>query len=221
MKLSGQCQSILDGYRNQKSIGLLSIDTLVYFFFSAILSAIGFMYDDYSVILGSMLISPVTDPIKESVLLYLSGDHEHVPEKLLGLVLFICMAIGFGIVAEQLNNYYLNFDIPTKTMLTLTDSRFLKVNFLIGFMFGIAISYSTLKGNYSAVIGLNLAVAIMPPLVNSGFFFSRYLNKLNDTTISKEDANIEYQRGFSSLMIALINILGICISLLIGFYIFC
>jgi uncharacterized membrane protein len=202
-----------------KILPLSNFNLIFYWFFSASMASVGFMYDDFSVVLGSMLISPIISPITQISLNILTNNYSKVFYHLVISIIIIVASVLFGFLSGTWNFKSKTFKIPNQAMIKLTSIKHIFVNLLIGLMYGLAVSYSTIHDNLLPIIGFSLVVAVMPPLVNAGLFLSyHYFDKDNQKDNQKD---LNYYRFRNSLLIGLANVVGVLISLLVGYRLFC
>lgn len=180
-------------------------------------SGIGFLYDDYSLILGSMLISPLENTIVQSMLSILLGNKMGSINGLLSLTFLGVFVIGIGFLIGEVNNYFNNYyTIPGENMQKMTSDQFLVTNFIIGIFSGFFMSYAVVSKNITLLHGLSLIIFILPPLVNCGIYASL-------TRYSKDhNLYLKYKKNsINSFQIASVNICGVGIAVLLGFLVFC
>uniref|UniRef100_A0A6C0E8T6 Uncharacterized protein n=1 Tax=viral metagenome TaxID=1070528 RepID=A0A6C0E8T6_9ZZZZ len=182
-------------------------------------SGIGFLYDDYSLILGSMLISPLENTIVQSMLSILLGNKMGSINGLLSLTFLGIFTIGIGFLIGEVNNYFNNYYItPSENMKKITSDQFLLTNFFIGVLCGFFMSYATITKNIAVLHGLSIIIFILPPLVNSGIYAS--LARYNK--VKNNELYLEYKKNsMNSFKISLSNICGLGVGLLLGFLVFC
>jgi hypothetical protein len=197
----------------------LSKDNLLLTIASCGASGIGFLYDDYSLILGSMLISPIENTIVQSMLSVLLANNIGIINGSLSLLLMSVVCIGSGFIIGYINTYFNGYyKIPSENMKKITSSEFLITNLMIGIFCGFFMSYAIISNNVPAMHGLALIIFILPPLVNSGIYASlAEHNRKKDLKL-----HLEYrQSAINSFLIGFANMCGVGIAVLIGFWVFC
>lgn len=172
-----------------KAFTLFGSENLLYLILSAIISAIGLLGDSKEVVIGSMLISPLFVPIINANKPQ-GGDLIHNVLVLIGSVVF---SIVIGYISSKLSNK--NEETSEMVSRTKWDStkRGALLNYLTPLISGIVIALSIKSKNIIPIVGAGIAIAFMPPLVNSGI----YLGESKPT------------KAWHSLKLALANI---CIS---------
>lgn len=207
------CPNLLQHYTENKILGMIQFSVIFFWFFASSLASLGFLMNDITLVIGSMLVSPVTKPLSEEVLMLVLGKTKNFIQPLITFLFLVVASLVFGFGSGKINQHFNKFEFPGKLSLNLTNIKNLPFSFLVGFMFGLVVSYSNLNDQLGPIIGFNIAVAVIPPLINSGLLFSY------DGV--KDDGEDYKTMSRNSLLIALANLAGIAVSLLIGFAIFC
>jgi len=139
--------------------------TSVYFvtiILSTIVAAIGLMRGDVAIVIGSMVIAPLLGPNVALALGSTLGDLKLVKQAgftlLVGLVLTIVLAIGIGIAIP--------FDLQNTAILSRTYVSLGSI--VLALASGSAGALAFTSGISTAVIGVMVAVALLPPAVVSG-----------------------------------------------------
>jgi len=188
---------------------------------AAVVASLGFMYDNYSVILGSMLISPMGQPIIYSVLAILLNGGTGVQNGLISLIILTGMILIVGFLMGQLNQYYNYYQVPTEKMEQLTSDKFLKTNFMIGCFTGFFVAYAYVYKNIGVLHGFALVVSLLPPITNSGLYASLAYSTSRNDPENKELFEKYKKNSINSFKIAYANVFGVAISTLLGFWVFC
>ncbi len=132
---------------------------------SAVVAAVGLLRDDVAVIIGAMVIAPLLVPNVAMSLATTLGDftllRRAVVTNIIGLAVAFGCAVGIG--------FFLQIDptIPAIASRTKTGSA----DILLALAAGSAGTLAFTQGLSGAVIGVMVAVALMPPLVVSGMLF--------------------------------------------------
>lgn len=215
--MSLNCDTLLNNYFSNLNIGgILSVGQTYGTVTASFLAAIGLLYGDYSVVLGAMLVSPMGSPLRYAALTLLKGKSHNLIKVLFMLVAMTIISFVIGMLAIVLNNVMNLFTLPTVHMEKLSDSLFLRVNFILGCISGLATPYAIKNNNTLIMAGLFISVAILPPMVNSGMFMALALYE-KDEHLKKEYMT----KSGHSAAITVANWLGLGISSLIGFKLLC
>ncbi|HHB75266.1 MAG TPA: TIGR00341 family protein [Desulfobulbus sp.] len=167
----------------------LSTNYLVMVVLSAIIAAIGLVRNDMAIIIGAMVLAPLLLPNVAFALANTLGDTElgwnAVKTAIVGLSLAILIGTGIGL--------FVSIDpsiaaIDARTRLGWSD-------LLLALASGSAGVLALTGGGRFSLVGVMVAVALMPPLVTGGLMFGAGF----------------YQKGFGALNLALANI--ICVNL--------
>ena len=133
---------------------------------SSIVAAIGLLENDLAVIVGAMVIAPLLGPNIAFSLGASLGETRLVLESLktifFGIVVAILFSIGLGLLWPG------NFD--SVELLARTDVAYSGT--AIALASGAAASLSLVSGTSSVLVGVMVAVALMPPAVTIGLMLS-------------------------------------------------
>jgi len=133
---------------------------------SAIVAAIGLLENNIAVIVGAMVIAPLLGPNIAFSLGASLGEKKLVIESLkamfAGVIIAILFSIGIGLIWPG------NFD--SLELMSRTDVEYSST--AIALASGAAASLSLVSGTSSVLVGVMVAVALMPPLVTIGLMSS-------------------------------------------------
>jgi len=182
-------------YQDVAGAAELSKIYLVTIILSTIVAAIGLVRDDVAIIIGSMVIAPLLGPNVALSLGSTLGDLALVGRAAktlaVGLVLIVLFATGVGLLIQ--------FDPQTpaiwsRTSVSLTD-------IILAFAAGSAGTLAFTSGFSTAVIGVMVAVALLPPAVVVGLLLGAG----------------SFQASAAALVLLFTNIAGINITGVITF----
>ncbi|OKY78344.1 MAG: putative membrane protein [Candidatus Methanohalarchaeum thermophilum] len=129
---------------------------------AAIVASVGVLYNDVAVIIGSMVIAPLFTPSMGLSLATSLGDYKlakkSIKTAVVGFLIPILIGIIFGLLFE------INKSSPQIASRTSINLLYI----LLAISSGIAGSLSTTKGVSQALVGVMIAVALLPPLVVFG-----------------------------------------------------
>jgi uncharacterized hydrophobic protein (TIGR00271 family) len=157
-----------------ESADINSLNYWLELIFSAGIATLGLVLNSPAVVIGAMLISPLMGPILAAGLGLASGDLYLGLRALLNILLSIGIAVGFsaGIV------WLLPFQSPTGEILARTEPNLLDLG--VALLSGLAGSLVVCRGGggggVTALPGVAIAVALMPPLCTVGFGVGSGLN---------------------------------------------
>jgi len=131
---------------------------------SAIVAAAGLVKDDLAVIIGAMVIAPLLGPNVAMSLASTLGDEKLLKRalraSLTGLVVALSIAVAFGRLVP--------FDPTVDALVRRTELDWLDL--VLSLAAGSAGTFAFTTGAPGAVIGVMVAVALVPPLVAGGMF---------------------------------------------------
>jgi uncharacterized hydrophobic protein (TIGR00341 family) len=133
---------------------------------SAIVAAIGLLENNLAVIVGAMVIAPLLGPNIAFSLGASLGEKKLVVESLktlfAGIIIAILFSIGIGLVWPG--------DFDSMELMSRTDVAYSGT--AIALASGAAASLSLVSGTSSVLVGVMVAVALMPPAVTMGLMLS-------------------------------------------------
>ena len=133
---------------------------------SAIVAAIGLLENNLAVIVGAMVIAPLLGPNIAFSLGASLGEKKLVIESLkaifVGIIIAILFSIGIGLVWPG--------DFNSIELMSRTDVAYSGT--AIALASGAAASLSLVSGTSSVLVGVMVAVALMPPAVTIGLMLS-------------------------------------------------
>ncbi len=133
---------------------------------SAIVAAVGLLRDDVAVIIGAMVIAPLLGPNVALSLGTTLGDVDLIRRAIVTNLAGVGTAFAFSIIVGLLFNADVNGPaISSRTDVGLGD-------LLLALAAGSAGTLAFTRGLSGAVIGVMVAVALMPPLVVCGMLLS-------------------------------------------------
>lgn len=149
------------------SAELGDLNFLLSLLLSAGIATLGLVLNSPAVVIGAMLISPLMGPILAGGLALAAADLYLGLKSLLTIVASVCLAVGFSALLVWL----LPFQSPTTEILARTRPNLLDlgVALLSGLAGSLVVSRGTKTGGVSALPGVAVAVALMPPLCTIGF----------------------------------------------------
>jgi uncharacterized hydrophobic protein (TIGR00341 family) len=129
---------------------------------SAVVAAVGLMRDDVAVIIGAMVIAPLLGPNVALSLGTTLGDVELIRRAVTTNLVGVLTAFGFAVIVGLV--FTVNADVPAIMSRTEVGSG----DILLALAAGAAGTLAFTRGLAGAVIGVMVAVALMPPLVVCG-----------------------------------------------------
>jgi len=155
-------RSIEEIYQDITESASLSKTYITLVILASIVAAIGILYNDVAIVIGSMVIAPLLNP---NIALALSTTlaesnlaKRAVITSIIGYAIAFFIGIIFGMFMREGANAY---HVISRSNVTL-------MYILLALSAGIAGSLSVTKGVPQALVGVMVAVALLPPLVTGG-----------------------------------------------------
>ncbi len=157
-------------YQKIRPQALLSQRFVALVIISSIVAAIGLLKDDVAVIIGSMVIAPLLGPFVGLSLASVLGDMELVKRSLPAIVVGALTALAIGMLAGYLAPPQIAF---SHQVLSRSNVDFLII--LLAITSGAAGAYSLTQDMPETLVGVMMAVSVLPPLVASGIMLSKMM----------------------------------------------
>lgn len=147
----------------------LTLNYTLLVIFSAIVATAGFMKDDTAVVIGAMAIAPLIGPAISMGFATVLGDLKHLGKAAFTLfagvfvIVLISAIFGFFFVNGTESSQYIN-----RTEVTLAD-------FFLALAAGAAGAMSILNRLSSNLVGVMVAVALLPPVITFGMSIGQAL----------------------------------------------
>ena len=176
-------------YADVKEGAVLSGFYILMIFLSTVVVAIGLLKNSVAVIIGGMVIAPFLGPNVGLALSSCLADRELAKTATKSLVVGVFFVMIFSVLMGLL--FEVNTDLPEIADRTRADL----VDIILALAAGSAGVFAFTTGASSAVIGVMVAVALLPPLVVCGLLVGSGF----------------YSGGFGAFVLFLVNV--ICINL--------
>jgi len=176
-------------YADVEEITSLSYVFVILSLLSSVVAAIGILQNNVAVIIGAMVIAPLLGPNVAFSLATTLGDIDLAKRALKANIMGIFTVISFAAVVGYM--FKVDPDIPeliSRTKVSLSDV-------ILAMAAGSAAALSLTTGVASALIGVMVAVALLPPLVVFGMLMGQG----------------EWQLAMGAMLLVLTNL--ICINL--------
>lgn len=143
-----------------------NFDYFIFIILSALVSGVGLINNSIVILIASMILSPLLGPILGLSLGAITKNKEMIRNSIMAQILGIATAIATGIILALIfTNLQQNAEITSEMAIRSYPSIFdIIVAFSAGFATGFSIS-GTVK---SSLVGVAIALALMPPAVNIG-----------------------------------------------------
>lgn len=161
--------SVEEIYQSTAEAASISPVYFVLVMLASIVAAIGLLYDNVAVIIGSMVIAPLLSPNMALSLATTLADSKLARESLLSGVSGYLLALAVGVLFGVL----FTVDPASAEIASRVDINLMYV--LLAFSAGVAGSLSVTKGVAQALVGVMVAVAVLPPLVAGGLLLGSQL----------------------------------------------
>jgi uncharacterized hydrophobic protein (TIGR00341 family) len=143
-------------------MGGISLTYIVMSILAAIVAAIGILLDDVAIIIGSMVIAPLLSPNITLTLAVTLADWKLGKLALYTSLVGYLISLGIGVLFGA----FLDVDTESPQMIARTDFSLLFV--VVALAAGVAGALTFTKGASEALVGVMVAVALLPPLVAGG-----------------------------------------------------
>ena len=202
------CSKLIKNIRDVNYVSVLNVGKIdiIYAILGGILGGLGFLYNSSDVVLGSMLVSPLTSPLLRSISGLITNEYKYTLNGILSVIVLSTIIVLIGVGMGYGNEYFDFFDSPTEEMRKRITVKYMIVAFIIALIAGITVGISTYYKDYVVIAGISLTVSILPPLINAGLYYGDFLYH------PEKDKNTFYRDFLTSLFLAFVNMLGIMIT---------
>lgn len=185
----------------------------------AIVAAVGLASNSSTAVIGSMLLSPLLSSVVHGVLYGFLGQYIHVEQReswiveLLKLIL-LTLVIGFvwGLFFQVLKNPLDESSVPigdswpTQEMSDRAQVSNALYMIPIALVCGIALPFAIRRNNTVALVGIGIATALLPPLVNIGISTSTLMIKGKTEELERERKEYFEESVMTGIIIFVINV---------------
>ena len=206
-------------YENVKSGASLSFDFLAFIVLAAVIAGIGLIQNNGILIVASMLLSPLMGPMLGVALGYVVSDSnlffKGTRNELIALLFSFAVGAILGcliaaVVPDMVTQIENDVALNTPTEIVRRGTWFLQptagLDVGVAIFSGAAVAVSVTKGDMSALVGVAISAALMPPAVNVGMMLA--LGVISPTMLGM---------ALGSLLLLVMNIVMIDIAAIVMF----
>lgn len=225
------CNVLIKGLRDGKYFSgapFMNVYNFIYIITSALMCGFGLLYNSNPVVLGSMLVSPLGSPIFRAATGLITNDYKYFLLSLFALFVLIIFSYLVGIIMGLLNKATKYFKTPTEEMDSRVTVKRIITDIMIALLAGLTIAIASYNKNIVVIAGINLIISFLPPLVNSGLYhgffiyellqkkYPEFIKKIESIMKLKEEIKIKddylFEKGNTSFVLGMVNIIGVLIS---------
>lgn len=202
-----------------------NIFNIIFVVLASIIAALGFLYNSTDAILGSMIVSSLTNPLFTFVILFLINQYTNSIYKLFNFGFLFIIAIIVSVTIGYMNQSYKVFNTPTHEMKTRVKISHVIIDVILALLSGFGLGIALINKDIVSKVGFNIILAVTPPVVNFGLFYGQALfNYLHKNDQKKNNGNIIkelMENGNRSLILSGLNILAMFLTLFLTVTILC
>ena len=210
----------IDKQLEEYKVHIFKLNYVNYIFLTIaiIVASSGLLLNNYDYILASSIISVIINPMIAISFLIAINNYSKLLTVLGQTSIILCITICIAFLIGYVNAEYSYVKEPTEQMQMRSDFKknFFSIEFLIAIICGFGMYFGIMKSNMMTILGFIIVFAILPPIANAGLHYGMYIN--GNKEMKNIDKYIEY--GNNSIILALINLLGIIIGIASGRYVF-
>jgi hypothetical protein len=202
---------------NYLNVGLIAI--------ASIISSVALLTDNYQTVIASKIIGLAIIPFISLCIMLIAGSWNEIRDSSISCIIFItvCLVISMGIgFLNGLTEWRVE---PTPEMMSRASFKYENIwlELAMSFVAGIGIYIAILKTSTIALVGLILAISIIPAMCNAGLFWGMLLENVihygNDEIEKNKMEYLDY--GIRSFIIFSSNIGGMFLGFMIAFLVNC
>ncbi len=208
-------------YENVKKQSSLSFDYIAFIILAAVMAGFGLIQNNVTVIVASMLLSPLMGPmlaiafgyVVRNNQLFVKGTINEVIGIVLSLSVGVVMALVMPLLQPDMVTTIAN-DVGTTagTIVNITEitrrAGFSPLDVGVAIFSGAAVAVSVTKGDMSSLVGVAISAALMPPAVSASMMVVLGLATGNPYILAV---------GVGSFYLLIMNIILIVISAFVMF----
>ncbi|UJR25144.1 hypothetical protein I4U23_006503 [Adineta vaga] len=182
----------------------ITFDFLLLICLASMLAAFGLLENSTVIIVASMLVSPLMNPILGIVFGLSVRDNSlwqrGLRNEIIGLI--VCITCGFllGLFTTYFETKWgSSSSFPTSEMKSRGDGKRLWVGILIALPSGAGVALSVLGGNTGSLVGVAISASLLPPAVNCGLLFAySLLGKIFSDLVAVQSLPLNDTHGYFS-----------------------
>ncbi|MGM8214776.1 TIGR00341 family protein [Bacillaceae bacterium W0354] len=147
----------------------LTINYVLLVIFSSIVASAGFMKDSEAIVIGAMVIAPLIGPAISMSFASVLGNVKHLKKATITLVTGFAIIVGIAII------FGLLFDEVIESSQYLSRTNVTIADFFLALAAGSAGSLSILNRLQGSLVGVMVAVALLPPVITFGVSIGKQL----------------------------------------------
>jgi uncharacterized membrane protein len=220
------CANLLNNLEKMNIItqSRFNIFNIIFLVLASIIAALGFLYNSTDAILGSMLISSITNPLFTFVILFLLNQYTNSIYKLFNFGFLFLIAIIISITIGYMNQRYKVFNTPTHEMKTRIKISHVIIDVILALLSGFGLGIALINKDIVSKVGFNIILAVTPPVVNFGLFYGQALFNYLHKNDKKNNSNVIkelMENGNRSLILSGLNVLAMFLTLFLTITILC
>lgn len=228
------CPDVIKTINEGKKVvdGLLTRTNIFYAVVGSIMGGFGLLYNSNPVVLGSMLVSPLGNPIFRTIVNIIKSDFLKSFNSIIALISLISICYLTGNIMGIFNDMTEYFETPTEEMEKRASISHIVIDVMIAIVAGVTLAFSIFKKDLVPIAGINLIISFLPPIVNSGIYHGFILSKKMKTVFpslatsgnmnnSEVSVKNNFLKGKTSMILGLVNILSVFIAGFITFKLLC
>jgi uncharacterized hydrophobic protein (TIGR00271 family) len=210
-------------YDNVKKGASLGFDFVAFIILAAAIAGLGLIQNNATIIVASMLLSPLMGPMLGVALGYVVNDHNLFIKGTFNELIALALSFSVGAILGVFGLFYVTpqglplielveqhwtADPFVATEITRRGLIFSGLDIGIAVFSGAAVAVSVTRGDMSALVGVAISASLMPPAVNVGMMITLGLLGSSMSAI---------QIGIGSLLLLGMNIIIIDLAAIIMF----
>ena len=144
----------------------LNIDFYLFIIIAAFIAGAGLILNSTAIIIGSMIISPLMGSILGVSYGMISKNYNLVKKGIFGQLISVIIAIGIGVLLASLA--FLIYSSPSITNEMMSRNFPTIFDLIVSIGAGLAVGFAITGKIQSSLVGIAIAVSLMPPAVNIG-----------------------------------------------------
>lgn len=198
---------------------------LVLIVVASIISSVALLTDNYQTVIASKIIGLAIIPFISLCIMIIAGTRADILHSATSCLTFMCICLAVSGMIGFVNQMTQWKPEPTHEMMTRAMFKYESIwlELVMSAVAGVGIYYAIMKTSTIALVGLILAISVIPPLCNAGLFWGMHVYEMlgleNNENKNIDKNNLEY--GKHSFVIFASNITGMFLGFMMAFLVSC
>ena len=192
----------------------LNYINVIFLTIAVMVASAGLLLNNVDYVLASSIISVIINPMIAISFLIATNNFSKLPNVIFQALTIIFITLLISFIIGYVNAEYNYVTEQTEQMLLRSnfEKSFFSIEFFIAIISGFGMYFAIMESNMMTILGFIIVFAILPPITNAGLQYGMYINGKSDM----QDSDMFLEYGNNSIVLCMINLLGIIIGIALG-----